>query len=48
MARTIHRSQRLTFDHLTFDLTSVTKHGLTYNALSKVHSKKICIYFLHY
>jgi hypothetical protein len=30
----------LTLDCLTFDLTSVTKHVLTYTALSKVHSKK--------
>jgi hypothetical protein len=27
----------LTLDHLTFDPTSVTKHGLTYIALLKVH-----------
>jgi len=30
----------LTLDYLTFDLTNVTKHGLTYIALSKVRSKK--------
>jgi len=36
----IHRSQGLTFDHLTFDLTSVTKHGLTYATLLGVHSKE--------
>ncbi len=36
-ACTIHHSQGLIFDHLTFDLTSVTKHGLTYIALLRVH-----------
>jgi ATP-dependent exoDNAse (exonuclease V) alpha subunit len=46
--RTIHCSQGLTLDRLTFDLTSVTKHGLTYIALSRVRSKKNCIYLLHY
>jgi hypothetical protein len=36
---TIHCSQGLTFDYLTFDSTSVTNHGLTYITLSKVCSK---------
>jgi hypothetical protein len=36
----IHCSQGLTFDFLTFDLTSVTKHGLTYITLLGVHSKE--------
>jgi ATP-dependent exoDNAse (exonuclease V) alpha subunit len=36
----IHRSQGLIFDHLTFDSTSMTKHDLTYTALSRVHSRK--------
>jgi len=31
----------LILDCLIFDLTSVTKHGLTYTALSKVRSKNI-------
>jgi hypothetical protein len=30
----------LTFDRSTFDLTSVTKHGLTYATLLGVHSKE--------
>jgi hypothetical protein len=30
----------LTLDHLTFDLTHVTKHGSTYIALLTIHSKK--------
>jgi hypothetical protein len=46
--RTIHYSQGLTLDHLTFDSIGVIKHGLQYIALSRVHSKKICIYFLCY
>jgi hypothetical protein len=33
----IHRSQGLTLDCLTFDSTNVTKHGLTYTTLSRVH-----------
>ncbi len=45
---TIHRSQGLTLDCLAFDSTIMTKHGLTYIALSKVHWKKNCIYFSHY
>jgi hypothetical protein len=40
MTRIIHCSQGLTFDFLTFDLTSVTKHGLTYTTLLWVHSKE--------
>jgi hypothetical protein len=36
----IHHSQGLILNHLTFDPTSVTKHGLTYIALSKVCSKE--------
>ncbi len=40
MTRIIHCSQWLTFDFLTFDLTSVTKHGLTYTTLLWVHSKE--------
>jgi hypothetical protein len=35
--QTIHRSQGLTLDHLAFDSTSVTKHGLAYITLLKVH-----------
>ncbi len=34
---TIHLAQGLTFDHLVFDPTSVTKHGLTYTTLSCIH-----------
>jgi len=46
MAQTIHYSQGLTLDHLTFDLLGVTKYGLTYIALSRVHWKgQIYIYF---
>ncbi len=36
----------MTFDHLTFDLTGVTKYGLTYNALSRVYSKEHLYLFL--
>jgi hypothetical protein len=45
---TIHCSQGLTFSCLTFNLTGVTKYGLTYIALLRVHSKNNCIYFLCY
>jgi hypothetical protein len=38
--RTIHRSQGLTLDELAFDPTNVTKHGLTYIALSRVCTKE--------
>jgi hypothetical protein len=48
VAQTIHRSQGLTLDCLTFDMTGVTKHGLRYTTLSRVFSKKNCIYFLCY
>ncbi len=37
---TIHQTQGLTLDHFTFGPTNITKHGLTYIALSWVHSKK--------
>jgi len=40
VTRTIHRSQRLTFDCLTFDIISVTKLGITYTTLLKVCSKE--------
>jgi hypothetical protein len=33
---TIHRSQGLTFDYLTFDPTNISKHGLTYTTFSHV------------
>jgi hypothetical protein len=46
VSRIIHHSQGLTLDHLAFDPTSVTKHGLTYIALLKVHWKKIVFIFL--
>ncbi len=36
MTQTIHRSNGLTLDCLTFDLINVTKHGLTYIALLRV------------
>jgi hypothetical protein len=35
----IHHAQGLTFDHLAFDSTRVTKHGLTYITLFKIYSK---------
>jgi hypothetical protein len=35
----IHHAQGLTFDHLAFDSTSVTKHGLTYITLFRIYSK---------
>jgi hypothetical protein len=40
MRWTIHCSQGLTFDCLTFDSIGVTKDGLTCITLSKVHSTK--------
>jgi hypothetical protein len=39
-AWTIHCSQGLILDHLTFDLIDMTKHGLTCIIVSKVCSKK--------
>jgi hypothetical protein len=38
--RTIHHSQGLIYNHLTFDPTGVTIHGLTYIELSRVRSKE--------
>ncbi len=40
VTRTIHRTQGLTFDYLTFDPTKVYKHGLTYTTISHVKKKK--------
>ncbi len=40
ITRTIHRAHGLTLDHLAFDPSGITKHGLTYTILSRVHSKK--------
>jgi len=37
---TIHHAQGLTFDHLAFDSSGVTKHGLTYITLSRIKCKK--------
>jgi len=37
---TIHRAQGLTFDHLAFDPSGITKHGLTYTTLFQVRSKE--------
>jgi hypothetical protein len=41
VTQTIHCSQGLILDCLTFDLINVTKPSLTYIALLRVHSKKI-------
>ncbi len=38
--RTIHHAKNLTLDHLTFDLSGVTKHGLAYTTLFHIHSKE--------
>ncbi len=43
-SHTIHRAQGLTFDHLVFDPTSVTRHGLTYTTLSCIHWKESLYY----
>jgi hypothetical protein len=40
MSHIIHHSQGLALDHLAFDPTNVTKHGLTYIELLKVRSKE--------
>jgi len=40
ITQTIHRSQGLIFECLTFDLINVTKPGLTYIPLLRVHSKE--------
>ncbi len=37
---TIHHAESLTLDHLAFDPSSVTKHGLAYTTLSDIHSKE--------
>jgi hypothetical protein len=39
VGRTIRQAQRLTFEHLIFDPSSVTKHGFTYKPLSCIYSK---------
>jgi hypothetical protein len=40
----MHCSLGLTFDRLAFDPIDVTKHGLSYITLSKVHSKEnLCL-----
>ncbi len=38
--RTIHHVESLTLDHLAFDPSGVTKHGLAYTTLSHIHSKE--------
>jgi hypothetical protein len=40
-ACTIHQTQRLTLDYLTFDPINVYKHGLTYTTLFCVKKKEI-------
>jgi len=37
---TIHQAQGLTLDHLAFDPSGITKHGLTYTTLFQVRSKE--------
>jgi hypothetical protein len=39
-ARTIHRAQGLSLDRLAFDPQNVTKHGLSYTALSRIRCKQ--------
>jgi ATP-dependent exoDNAse (exonuclease V) alpha subunit len=39
-ASTIHRSQGLTLDLLTFDPSGIHHHGLTYTTLSRVREKE--------
>lgn len=43
----IHHAQGLKLYHLTFDLTNVTRHNLTYTTISKKIPKKLYIYFYH-
>jgi ATP-dependent exoDNAse (exonuclease V) alpha subunit len=45
-ARTIHRAQGLSLDRLAFNPQNVSKHGLSYMALSRVRSKEQ-LYLLH-
>jgi hypothetical protein len=40
ITHTIHQAQGLTLDHLAFDPSDITKHGLTYTTLFQVHSKE--------
>ncbi len=40
VARTIHRSQGLTFNFVAFDLSGIHHHGLTYTTLSCVREKE--------
>jgi hypothetical protein len=40
IARTIHQSQGLSLDKLTFDPTNVRKHGLSYTTLSHIRIKE--------
>jgi hypothetical protein len=40
ITRTMHCSLGLIFNHSSFDSTNVTKHGLSYTALSRVNSKE--------
>jgi hypothetical protein len=42
---TIHRSQGLTFDYLTFDPTNIYKHGLTYTTFFHVKKKIFSMFF---
>jgi hypothetical protein len=44
ITHTIHQTQGLTFDFLTFDPTDVYKHGLTYTTFS--HLKKKLFFYL--
>ena len=39
--RTVHRSQRLSLDEMTFDPSDINKHVLSYVALSRIRTKKI-------
>jgi hypothetical protein len=40
MAQIVHHLQGLIIDCSTFDSNNMTKYGLTYTTLSKVHSKE--------
>jgi hypothetical protein len=39
VAHTIHQTQGLTLNHLTFNPSGITKHGLTYTTLFQVRFK---------
>ena len=47
-ARTVHRSQGLSLDEMTFDPSGINKNGLTYIALSQIREKEKIIFITSY